>query len=154
MDLIAVKPRPEYLTEYHGIDVALDTVPYNGHTTSLDAFWMGVPVVTLVGETVVGRAGWSQLCNLDLKELAVRSEEQFVLTATALANDLARLAEMRAGLRARMERSALMDGARFARSMESAYRQMWRNWSLGRVAAQPLGGGDEGEAGQTGESLP
>ena len=87
--------REEYLREYHGIDVALDTVPYNGHTTSLDAFWMGVPVVTLVGETVVGRAGWSQLCNLDLKELAAHSEEQFVLTATALANDLVRLADMR-----------------------------------------------------------
>src|SRR5262249_27184017 len=62
--------RPEYLRQYHRIDVALDTLPYNGHTTSLDAFWMGVPVVTRIGERVVGRGGLSQLSNLQLTELA------------------------------------------------------------------------------------
>ena len=64
-----MQPRPQYLELYHGIDVGLDTFPYNGHTTSLDSFWMGVPVVTLVGQTVVGRAGLSQLTNLGLPEL-------------------------------------------------------------------------------------
>ena len=57
---------------------ALDTVPYNGHTTSLDSFWMGVPVVTLVGPTVVGRAGLCQLMNLGLPELIASSPEQYV----------------------------------------------------------------------------
>jgi protein O-GlcNAc transferase len=135
VEFVTPRPREEYLKEYRAIDLALDTLPYNGHTTSLDAFWMGVPVVTLVGETVVGRAGWSQLCNLDLKELAARSEEQFILTAAGLAGDLPRLAEMRAGLRARIEKSPLMDAERFARNVESAYRQMWRNWLLSRGPA-------------------
>ena len=66
---VANQPRPQYLEYYHGIDIGLDTVPYNGHTTSLDSFWMGVPVVTLVGPTVVGRAGLCQLMNLGLPEL-------------------------------------------------------------------------------------
>jgi len=60
-------PRLDYLRLYHRIDLALDSLPYNGHTTSLDAFWMGVPIVTLIGKTVVGRAGWSLVCNLGLK---------------------------------------------------------------------------------------
>ena len=60
-------------------------LPYNGHTTSLDAFWMGVPTLTLVGKTVVGRAGWSQLCNLGLQELAAETPEQYVALAARLA---------------------------------------------------------------------
>ena len=66
---VAPQPRPRYLAYYHDVDIGLDTFPYNGHTTSLDAFWMGVPVVTLVGPTVVGRAGFCQLMNLGLPEL-------------------------------------------------------------------------------------
>ena len=67
------QPRLEYLKLYQRIDMGLDPLPYNGHTTSLDAFWMGVPTLTLVGKTVVGRAGWSQLCNLGLQELAAET---------------------------------------------------------------------------------
>jgi predicted O-linked N-acetylglucosamine transferase (SPINDLY family) len=136
VEFVSQKPREEYLKQYHRIDLALDTLPYNGHTTSLDSFWMGVPVVSLVGETVVGRAGWSQVCNLELKELAARSQEQFVLTAAALAGDLPRLSDLRGSLRGRMERSPLMDGARFARNMESAYRQMWRRWIAAATGAE------------------
>ena len=65
-----IRPRRAYLETYQRIDLCLDTLPYNGHTTSLDAYWMGVPVVTRVGRTVAGRAGWSQLNNLELTELA------------------------------------------------------------------------------------
>jgi predicted O-linked N-acetylglucosamine transferase (SPINDLY family) len=122
------QPRLDYLALHRRVDLGLDTFPYNGHTTSLDAFWMGVPVVTRLGETVVGRAGWSQLCNLHLRELAAASDPAFVRTAVELARDLPRLAQLRAGLRSRMEASPLMDGARFARSMETAFRQMWRQW--------------------------
>lgn len=86
--------RAAYLKIYDRIDIGLDTVPYNGHTTSLDSFWMGVPVVTLIGRTVVGRAGWSQLCNLDLRELAARTPEKFVEIAVALAADLPHLSEL------------------------------------------------------------
>ena len=115
---------------YHGIDIGLDTVPYNGHTTSLDSFWMGVPVVTLVGPTVVGRAGLCQLMNLGLPELIASSPEQYVRIAAELAHDLPRLSKLRATLRERMQASPLMDAPRFARNIEAAYREMWRRWCL------------------------
>jgi predicted O-linked N-acetylglucosamine transferase (SPINDLY family) len=124
----AKRPRREYLQLYQQIDIGLDTVPYNGHTTSMDSFYMGVPVVTLVGKTVVGRAGLSQLMNLGLPELVGRSGEQFVELARGLAADVGRLAAMRSALRGRMQASPLMDGAAFARGIEAAYRQMWRRW--------------------------
>jgi predicted O-linked N-acetylglucosamine transferase (SPINDLY family) len=88
-------------------------------------------VVTLVGKTVVGRAGLSQLTNLKLTELVATSEEQYVKIAADLAGDLPRLGELRAGLRQRMRESPLTDAPKFARSIESAYRQMWRRWCQG-----------------------
>jgi predicted O-linked N-acetylglucosamine transferase (SPINDLY family) len=130
-DRIEFVPRQvhrDYLRGYHRIDIGLDTFPYNGHTTSLDSFWMGVPVVTLIGNGAVSRAGWCQLSNLGLPELAGHTPDEFVRIAVALAKDLPRLAELRRTLRARMERSPLMDAAKFARSIESAYRRMWRTW--------------------------
>jgi protein O-GlcNAc transferase len=125
---VAQRPRPRYLAEYHGIDIGLDTVPYNGHTTSLDSFWMGVPVVTLVGRTVVGRAGVCQLMNLGLPELIAESPEQYVRIAAELARDLSRLSALRAALRDRLRASPLMNAPRFARNIEAAYREMWRRW--------------------------
>ena len=122
------QPRQDYLKTYHEIDLALDTLPYNGHTTSLDAFWMGVPVITLVGQTVVGRAGWSQLNNLGLTELAAFQETDFVRIAAELSGDLPRLAELRGGLRRRMEHSPLMDAPRFTRGMETVFRELWRDF--------------------------
>ncbi|MGD0388152.1 MAG: tetratricopeptide repeat protein [Tepidisphaeraceae bacterium] len=120
--------RAQYLDSYRLIDIALDTVPYNGHTTSLDALWMGVPVVTLIGQTVAGRAGYSQTSNLGLPDLAARTEEQFTAIALALANDLPRLAELRGSLRPRMRASPLCDAVGWARGIEAAYRQMWQLW--------------------------
>jgi predicted O-linked N-acetylglucosamine transferase (SPINDLY family) len=125
-------PREQYLRAFHGIDIGLDTFPYNGHTTSLDSFWMGVPVVTLVGQAAVGRAGFCQLWHLGLPELAAESVEQFVEVAAELARDLRRLAALRSGLRDRMERSPLMDAVGFARGIESVYRELWRRWCHGR----------------------
>ncbi|PLZ04312.1 hypothetical protein CY652_01160 [Burkholderia sp. WAC0059] len=125
VDFVPFRPRDAYLRTYHAIDLGLDTLPYNGHTTSLDSFWMGVPVVTRIGATAAGRAGLSQLANLGLDDLAAESDEAFVRTAVALAGDLPRLAALRAGLRGRMERSPLMDGARFARQVEAAYERIW-----------------------------
>lgn len=124
----ANQPRPQYLELYHGIDLGLDTFPYNGHTTSLDSLWMGVPVITLVGQTVVGRAGLSQLTNVGLPELVARTPERFVTTALELAQDLPRLGQLRATLRERMQNSPLMDAPRFARSIEAAYRKMWQRY--------------------------
>jgi predicted O-linked N-acetylglucosamine transferase (SPINDLY family) len=128
VEFVDKQPRAEYLKLYHRIDLALDPLPYNGHTTSLDAFWMGVPTITLVGKTVVGRAGWSQLSNLGLQGLAAEAPEQYVALAAELAGDLPRLQELRGTLRQRMQKSPLMDGRRFARHVEEAYRQLWRRW--------------------------
>jgi predicted O-linked N-acetylglucosamine transferase (SPINDLY family) len=89
---------------------------------------MGVPVVTRVGQTAVGRAGLSQLTNLGLAELVAYSDAQFVDIAVALAQNLPRLADLRATLRDRMQNSPLMDAAGFARNIEAAYRTMWRRW--------------------------
>jgi len=120
--------RGTYLELYQRMDVALDTFPYNGHTTSLDALWMGVPVVSLAGKSAVSRAGLSQLANLGFVEWVASAEDEFVEIATALAQDLSRLADLRPTLRARMEASVLMDAPRFAGQIESAYRTLWRRW--------------------------
>jgi predicted O-linked N-acetylglucosamine transferase (SPINDLY family) len=122
------QPRPAYLSEYQRIDLCLDTLPYNGHTTSLDAFWMGVPVLTQIGRTVVGRAGLSQLMNLQLPDFAAENEEQFFTLGQRWAKDLPALTEIRRTLRERVPSSPLMDGQKFARRLESAFRQMWRQW--------------------------
>jgi predicted O-linked N-acetylglucosamine transferase (SPINDLY family) len=128
IEFSAHAPRREFLELYHRVDIGLDTFPYNGHTTSLDSFWMGVPVVTLVGETVVGRAGLSQLSNLGLTELIAHTPAQYMEIAAGLAGDLPRLAKLRRTLRPRIQASPLMDAPRFARNVENAYRQIWQNW--------------------------
>ena len=128
VEFVTQQSRQKYLETYNRIDVGLDTFPYNGHTTSLDSFWMGVPVVTIVGKTIVGRAGWSQLSNLGLTELAANDSQQFVKIAVDLANDLPRLTQLRSTLRSRMEQSPLMNATGFARNIEAAYRSMWHNW--------------------------
>ena len=120
--------RLDYLSRYRKIDVCLDTFPYNGHTTSLDALWMGVPTITLAGDTVVGRAGVCQANNVGLPELIAATHEQYVAIACALADDLERLAELRRTLRERLKQSPLMDGARFALQLESIYRGIWRRF--------------------------
>jgi protein O-GlcNAc transferase len=122
---------PEYLASHRQIDIGLDPFPCNGGTTTCDALWMGVPVVTLVGRTAVGRGGASVLRNIGLPELVAETPEQYIQIATGLANDLPRLAELRRTLRTRMQASPLMDAPRFARNVEAAYRQMWRNWCAG-----------------------
>jgi protein O-GlcNAc transferase len=96
---------------------------------------MGVPVVMLVGQTVVGRAGLSQLMNLGLPELIARTPEEFVNIAQQLANDLPQLAKLRASVRERMQASPLMDAPRFARNVEAAYRATWRQWCADGVRA-------------------
>jgi predicted O-linked N-acetylglucosamine transferase (SPINDLY family) len=132
IEFVEHRQRARYLELYHRIDMSLDTLPYNGHTTSLDSLWMGVPVVTRVGRTVVGRAGYSQLSNLGLSELVAWSDDQFVSVASELAGDRTRLAHLRATLRGRMERSPLMDSTRFARNIETAFSLMWRQRCQGR----------------------
>jgi predicted O-linked N-acetylglucosamine transferase (SPINDLY family) len=128
IDFVGLMPLDTYLLQYQRLDIALDTTPYGGGTTTCDGLWMGVPTVTLSGQTAVGRGGVSLLSNLGLTELIARTPEQYVRAATDLAKDLPRLAELRSSLRQRMERSPLTDAPRFARDIEAAYRQMWGSW--------------------------
>ncbi|HTQ05186.1 MAG TPA: tetratricopeptide repeat protein [Polyangiaceae bacterium] len=120
--------RQAYLERYRRIDIGLDSFPYGGATTTLDAAWMGVPVVTLTGARALQRAGTCVATNLGLQELVAATEDDFVEIAAGLARDLARLSELRAGLRARLERSPLGDEPRFVRHLEAAYRTAWRRY--------------------------
>jgi predicted O-linked N-acetylglucosamine transferase (SPINDLY family) len=118
----------EFLRRYHEIDIALDPFPYNGMTTTCDSLWMGVPVVALTGSTPIARASFSLLSNLGLPELAAPSGEEYVRIAVTLAKDRARLAELRASLRSRMEASPLLAAKALACNVEAAFRTMWRRW--------------------------
>jgi predicted O-linked N-acetylglucosamine transferase (SPINDLY family) len=118
----------DHMELYGHVDIALDTFPYNGTTTTCEALWMGVPVVTLTGETHAGRVGTSLLSAVGLNELVAGTETAYIELATRLAGDPQQLAHRRADLRDRMASSPLCDGPRFAREVEDAYRAMWRRW--------------------------
>ncbi len=120
--------RERYLANYQQIDIGLDPWPYNGHMTSCDALWMGVPVVSLEGRTSVGRGGASILAAIGLTELLARTTDQYVEIVANLACDRERLSALRATLRARMKQSPLMDSAGFTRDVEKLYREMWTRW--------------------------
>jgi protein O-GlcNAc transferase len=128
VECVPRQPRRAYLETYQRIDICLDTIPYNGHTTSLDALWMGVPVVTLVGERVVGRAGFCQATILGLPELIAHGPGEFVERARTLAFNAGTLGGLRSRLRGLLENSALMDAPRFALNLEGLYREAWRRW--------------------------
>ena len=123
----------EHLDSYGEIDIALDTFPYNGTTTTCEALWMGVPVVTIYGTRHAGRVGASLLHQISLPELVASSAEEYVRITTRLASDRSTLAELRASLRQRMSRSALCDAPRFARDVEDTYRVLWRRWCNSRT---------------------
>jgi len=128
ISFVPFRPRAAYLGTYHEMDIGLDTIPYNGHTTSLDSLWMGVPVISRIGGTCVGRGGLSQLFQVGLNELAVDTDAAFIAAAAGLGRDLPRLAALRAQLRARLAGSPLMDAARFARNLEDVFRGAWREY--------------------------
>jgi protein O-GlcNAc transferase len=128
LELVGFLPRWDYLSLYHRIDLALDPFPCNGMTTTCDALWMGVPVLTLPGQMPISRAGLSLLSTIGLGELAASSEDGYLRLALELAENLPRLADLRATLRSRMLASPLMDAPRFAQNVEAAYRSMWQRW--------------------------
>ena len=123
-----VGPTAEHLSMYARVDVALDTFPYHGTTTTCDALYSGVPVVTLAGPTHVSRVGVSLLHAVGLDDLAAETPQQYVEIAARLAGDRDRLSQLRRELRGRMQSSPLGDAASLARDVESAYRQCWERW--------------------------
>lgn len=117
-----------FLARIGEADIALDPFPFNGTTTTCQTLWMGVPVVTLAGETHVSRVGVSLLTNVGLPDLVAASTEAYVVTAVALARDPQRLGRLRAGLREQMRTSPLVDGARLTRALEGEYRRIWTDY--------------------------
>ena len=129
VELVAWLPgAAAHLALYHRVDIALDPFPYNGTTTTCEALWMGVPVVTLRGDRHAGRVGASLLSQIGLTDLIANSVEEYVAIALALAGNPGHLHELRRSLRSRMAASSLCDGRAFARKMEAAFRTMWQVW--------------------------
>lgn len=121
-------PFAEFRALTNDIDIALDPFPYNGTTTTCESLWLGIPVVTLTGNSSVSRSGHALLKTVGLAQLCARDEDEYESIALALARDPARLHELRAGMRHRVEASPLRDEQGFARDVEDAYRAMWRQW--------------------------
>ena len=118
----------EHLAAYHQVDIALDTYPYHGTTTTCEALWMGVPVITRAGAVHAARVGVSLLTQVGLDSLVATGEEEYVRTAVRLAGDRERLASLHHTLRETMRRSSLCDAAGFTADLEQAYRKMWVDW--------------------------
>jgi protein O-GlcNAc transferase len=128
VQLIDYIPAAEHFQHFSKIDIALDSYPYNGTTTTCETLWMGIPVITLVGEGHVSRVGYSLMTNIGLPQLTAQSVDQFVSIAQDLASDLPRLADLRSGMRQRMIDSPIMDPVNLARNIEALYRDMWKRW--------------------------
>ena len=118
----------EHLDLFSQVDVLLDTFPFNGCMTTLEGLWMGVPTLTLAGEHYVSRLGLSILSNAGLGFFVASSPEGLVKKAVALSHGLEALAQIRAALRGQMAQGPLCDVRGHARSLEQAYRWMWRRW--------------------------
>jgi predicted O-linked N-acetylglucosamine transferase (SPINDLY family) len=120
--------RAAYLGYYGQIDIALDPYPYQGHTTTCDALFMGVPVIGLSGKLPISRATNSLLKAVGLEELIADSPEKVVEVTAELARDIGRLMRMSGELRERMRRSCLMDAAAYTRAVEGMWREAWVGW--------------------------
>ncbi|MBY6266378.1 glycosyltransferase family 41 protein (plasmid) [Azospirillum sp. 412522] len=136
IELLARIPAADgHLRAYDRLDIGLDPFPYNGTTTTCEALWMGVPVVTQLGATHVGRVGASLLSHCGLSELIAMDEAGYVDLAVALAGDPDRLSDLRRGMRECLLAAPLTDYRNFARTVETAYRAIWRD-RMARDAAQ------------------
>jgi predicted O-linked N-acetylglucosamine transferase (SPINDLY family) len=128
LGFVASVSRLPYLQRYHDLDIWLDPFPFNGTIATLDALWMGSPIVTLAGRTAVDRAGVSILSNLGMREFVAQSRGEYGDIAVRHARDLDRLASRRPKLRSRMEASPFLDGRQFASDVEAAVRSIWKTW--------------------------
>ena len=126
----------DYLRAFGGVDIALDTSPYSGGTTTCDALWMGVPVLTLPGVRPASRSAASILTTMGLTDWIATSPEDYVRRAVRFASERETIAQLHRSLRDRMVASPLMDEARFARDLEQLYRMLWGRWCAGWPATQ------------------
>lgn len=126
--------RDAHLATYGQVDIGLDPFPYPGITTTVEALWMGVPVVSLAGTTFMARQGVGLLTHAGLEDWLADSAEAYVATAVRHAADIEGLARLRAGLRSRLQASPVFDQHAFADDFEAMLRQLWRNWCAGQAA--------------------
>lgn len=133
VELLRGTSRAENYADYARLDVALDPFPYGGGLTTLDALWMGVPLVTLRGRTIQGRLSASILTAIGRSDWIAESPEDYIALVERL------LADPRAGdgLRESMRRSAVGDAAAYARAVEARYREIWTGWCLTRPPSSP-----------------
>ncbi len=122
----------EHLDVYNRVDIKLDSFPYNGATTTCEALWMGVPVVTLVGETHVARMGFSILSALGLTSLVANTQDEYVNSCVKLASNLIELQALRLSLREKMQHTSILDGISYTQALEAHYRQIWQKWCKNR----------------------
>ena len=125
--------RAEYLRAYHRVDVALDPFPFPGGTTSFEALWMGVPVLTRSGDRFLSRVGETIMRNAGQADWVAEDEDDYVARAVRMTANLDQLARLRSGLRARVLASPLFDADRFARHFEAAMSGMWGRWLASRT---------------------
>ena len=128
--------RDDYLAAHAEVDMILDTFPYPGGTTTCEALWMGVPTLTLTGDSLLARQGASLLTAAGLEQWVATSKEEYIARAIALASDLPKLAALRAGLRQQVLASPLFDAPRFARNFEDA---LWGMWNRYQARQESLG---------------
>lgn len=128
LELAPRLPMAEFLKAHSRVDIALDSFPYCGTTTTCQTLWMGVPVVTLAGKSLVSRAGVTMLASVGLENCVAVDESDYVRKVIALAQDQAGLQHLRFDLRRRMKTSPLTNGARFAHFLEDAYLKMWEDY--------------------------
>lgn len=131
IDLFGAQPRAEYLASHSEVDLILDTLPYNGGTTTCEALWMGVPTITLIGDSLIGRQGASILKAANLSDWITNSEEEFITQAVSRIGKPDQLETLRQTMRDRLAHSALFDGAAFAKQLETAWSAMWEGYTQG-----------------------
>ncbi|MDR3474353.1 MAG: tetratricopeptide repeat protein [Devosia sp.] len=135
----AVTDYGAHLARYQDVDIALDPFPYAGGTTTIEALWMGVPVLTLRGDRYAAHMGESIMHNMGMQEWIASDTAEYVRRAAAVAADIDTLATLRGGLRQRLLASPLMDAPRFARNLEAAFRGMWQNWCAAQDGSAMVG---------------
>jgi len=135
VEMLGESDQIKLLTAYNRADLALDPFPYSGGVTTLEAIWMGVPVVTIVGETFAGRHSASHLTGAGLQQFCTDSVDAYVDMAVDWASRKEELAELRRGLRDQVAASPLLDAERFARNLDQAMRGLWEDWCALKAAA-------------------
>jgi len=129
--------RGAYLASHAEVDLILDTFPFPGGTTTCEALWMGVPTLTLAGDTLLARQGASLLTVARLEDWITTSVADYIDKAVKLAGNLPKLAALRAGLREQVSKSPLLDAPRFARNFEEALRGMWQAQTQSNLPIPP-----------------